>query len=169
MNHMKARELMSHSQPKITRGSISTPAQIRAQANPLNKHSINTTLPSITTHHESISPAPQAPTTQSLASRMKSYESTFDHTLPLTSPIILRLDGHGFSRFTAHFARPFDQRIHLAMTRTSSDLLSYFPVRHTRLHTIRRNHARLPLRRSNLQLARSETVFHCCKLLFRTL
>ena len=58
---------------------------------------------------------------------MKSYESHFDHTLPLGKPIILRLDGHGFSRFTSHFARPFDQRIHLAMARTSSDLLSYFP------------------------------------------
>ncbi|KAK1919982.1 hypothetical protein P3342_002277 [Pyrenophora teres f. teres] len=78
------------------------------------------------------SPTPRTPTEQatstpqSLATRMKSYESAFDHTLP-TTPIILRLDGHGFSRFTSHFVRPFDQRIHLSMTRTSSDLLGYFP------------------------------------------
>jgi tRNA(His) 5'-end guanylyltransferase len=64
---------------------------------------------------------------QSLASRMKSYESHFDHTLPLDKPIILRLDGHGFSRFTSHFARPFDERIHTAMIATCADLLHFFP------------------------------------------
>ncbi|KAF1845490.1 uncharacterized protein K460DRAFT_283147 [Cucurbitaria berberidis CBS 394.84] len=62
-----------------------------------------------------------------LADRMKKYEASFDYTLPLDSPIILRLDGHGFSRFTAHFCRPFDQRIHDAMISTCSDLLSFFP------------------------------------------
>ncbi|CAI9637281.1 unnamed protein product [Alternaria burnsii] len=64
---------------------------------------------------------------QSLASRMKSYESHFDHTLPLNQPIILRLDGHGFSRFTSHFARPFDERIHTAMISACADLLHFFP------------------------------------------
>ncbi|KAL1801601.1 hypothetical protein ACET3X_001943 [Alternaria dauci] len=63
---------------------------------------------------------------QSLASRMKSYESHFDHTLPLNKPIILRLDGHGFSRFTSHFARPFDERINTAMISTCADLLHFF-------------------------------------------
>lgn len=58
---------------------------------------------------------------------MKQYETSFDFTLPLSSPVILRLDGHTFSRFTAHFCRPFDQRIHDAMVSTCSDLLKYFP------------------------------------------
>ncbi|CAO2655974.1 Nn.00g047770.m01.CDS01 [Neocucurbitaria sp. VM-36] len=62
-----------------------------------------------------------------LADRMKSYEAAFDFTLPPNSPIVLRLDGHGFSRFTAHFCRPFDQRIHDAMISTCTDLLSFFP------------------------------------------
>lgn len=62
-----------------------------------------------------------------LADRMKKYEEPFEFTLP-TSPIILRLDGHCFSRFTKHFDRPFDQRIHEAMVATSSDLLKYFPT-----------------------------------------
>lgn len=62
-----------------------------------------------------------------LADRMKQYEATFDYTLPTSSPIILRLDGHGFSRFTAHFCRPFDQRIHDAMMATCADLLHFFP------------------------------------------
>jgi tRNA(His) guanylyltransferase len=62
-----------------------------------------------------------------LADRMKQYEIPFDFTLPLGSPVILRLDGHSFSRFTAPFCRPFDQRIHDAMISTCSDLLKYFP------------------------------------------
>jgi tRNA(His) guanylyltransferase len=62
-----------------------------------------------------------------LADRMKQYEASFNFTLPSDTPIILRLDGHGFSRFTSHFCRPFDQRIHDAMIATCADLLHYFP------------------------------------------
>ena len=62
-----------------------------------------------------------------LAGRMKEYEASFDFTLPVDTPIILRLDGHGFSRFTSSFCRPFDQRIHDAMILTCSELLKYFP------------------------------------------
>lgn len=65
-----------------------------------------------------------------LADRIKQYEAAFDFTLPTSSPVILRLDGHNFSRFTAqpHFRRPFDQRIHDAMINTCSDLLlNFFP------------------------------------------
>ncbi|KAF9700089.1 hypothetical protein EKO04_001256 [Ascochyta lentis] len=65
---------------------------------------------------------------QSLAARMKQYEASFDFTLPLESPVILRLDGHAFSKFTSHFCRPFDQRIHDAMIATCTDLLAYFPT-----------------------------------------
>lgn len=62
-----------------------------------------------------------------LADRMKTYEAAYESTLPHDTPIILRLDGHGFSRFTSHFNRPFDQRIHDAMISTSADLLGFFP------------------------------------------
>ena len=72
-------------------------------------------------------PAPRTDKHLSLAARMKSYEANFDQTLPLDKPIILRLDGHGFSRFTSHFARPFDERIHTAMISTCADLLHFFP------------------------------------------
>jgi tRNA(His) guanylyltransferase len=67
------------------------------------------------------------PPTVPLAERMKTYEAAYEITLPTDTPIILRLDGHGFSRFTSHFNRPFDQRIHDAMTSTSTDLLGFFP------------------------------------------
>ncbi|KAL6707727.1 hypothetical protein ACN47E_003848 [Coniothyrium glycines] len=65
-------------------------------------------------------------TSQTLAARMKSYETPYDTALPPHSTVILRLDGHGFSRFTASFARPFDQRIHDAMIATCKDLLYFF-------------------------------------------
>ncbi|KAF2628776.1 hypothetical protein BU25DRAFT_409810 [Macroventuria anomochaeta] len=69
-------------------------------------------------------PADKAPP---LAARMKQYEACFDFTLPSGSPVVLRLDGHAFSKFTSHFCRPFDQRIHDAMIAACTDLLAYFP------------------------------------------
>ncbi|KAI2602336.1 glycoside hydrolase family 55 protein [Hypoxylon sp. NC1633] len=74
---------------------------------------------------------------QSLADRMKQYEAQFDSTLPASSPIILRLDGHCFSGFTSQpqFRRPFDQRIHDAMIATCSDLLVDFFSRATIAYT----------------------------------
>lgn len=72
-------------------------------------------------------PSSDASQPPSLASRMRTYEASTDHILPTNQLIILRLDGHGFSRFTSRFSRPFDPRIHTAMTRTSSDLLHFFP------------------------------------------
>ncbi|KAI1404444.1 glycoside hydrolase family 55 protein [Hypoxylon fuscum] len=66
----------------------------------------------------------------SLGDRMKQYEAQFESKLPPSSPVVLRLDGHNFSRFTAqpYFRRPFDTHIHNAMISTCSDLiLNYFP------------------------------------------
>jgi len=68
-------------------------------------------------------PADKAPP---LAARMKQYEASFDYTLSSETPIILRLDGHAFSKFTSHFCKPFDQRIHDAMIGACTDLLAYF-------------------------------------------
>jgi tRNA(His) guanylyltransferase len=65
--------------------------------------------------------------TLTLADRMKQYEASFDSTLPQNVPIILRLDGHDFSKFTSHFHKPFDRRIHNAMAATCADLLTFFP------------------------------------------
>jgi tRNA(His) guanylyltransferase len=72
-------------------------------------------------------PGSNTPLKPSLAARMKFYEAPYNTTLTPNHPVILRLDGHAFSRFTSHFARPFDQRIHAAMISTCSALLSFFP------------------------------------------
>jgi tRNA(His) guanylyltransferase len=58
---------------------------------------------------------------------MKSYEAAFDNCLPSGRAAILRLDGHAFSKFTSHFHKPFDQRIHDAMVTVCKDLLRSYP------------------------------------------
>lgn len=45
-----------------------------------------------------------------LGDRMKQYEDTFRHTLPVRMPVIVRLDGRAFHTFTRGFDKPFDQR-----------------------------------------------------------
>ncbi|RTE83985.1 hypothetical protein BHE90_001440 [Fusarium euwallaceae] len=69
------------------------------------------------------------PPSKSLASRMKDYEATAEIRLDPSKPAILRLDGHSFSKFTASFAKPFDERLHTAMVKTCADLLgAYSPA-----------------------------------------
>ncbi|KAJ6576680.1 tRNAHis guanylyltransferase-domain-containing protein [Mycena vulgaris] len=62
----------------------------------------------------------------SLGERMKSYEAATDQQLPANQPALIRIDGHGFSKFTKGFDKPFDERIHTAMAQTAEDLLAYF-------------------------------------------
>ncbi|RSL90439.1 hypothetical protein CEP52_014577 [Fusarium oligoseptatum] len=66
------------------------------------------------------------PPSKSLASRMKDYEATTEIRLDPSKPAILRLDGHSFSKFTASFAKPFDERLHTAMVKTCADLLGAY-------------------------------------------
>ncbi|KAJ6531988.1 tRNAHis guanylyltransferase-domain-containing protein [Mycena capillaripes] len=67
-------------------------------------------------------------TPEPLGERMKRYEAVTDQHLPDDQPALIRIDGHGFSKFTRGFEQPFDVRIHDAMTRTAEDLLGYFPA-----------------------------------------
>ena len=48
-----------------------------------------------------------------LSERMRQYEDNFDYTLTARLPILMRLDGRGFSRFTKfdHCHKPFDDRL----------------------------------------------------------
>ncbi len=58
---------------------------------------------------------------------MKAYEQAFDHRLPPGLPIVLRLDGNSFSKFTkkAGFAKPFDERMQRPMVAATSAVLEY--------------------------------------------
>ena len=54
--------------------------------------------------------------TTTLGDRMKQYEKVNTRILDPNQPIIIRLDGKGFSKFTKKFNKPFDIDFHSAMT-----------------------------------------------------
>jgi tRNA(His) guanylyltransferase len=60
-----------------------------------------------------------------LGDRMKAYEAEYQHYLD-KKPTIVRLDGHGFSKFTASFDQPYDERFHTCMMETCKDLMRKF-------------------------------------------
>lgn len=51
----------------------------------------------------------------SLGDRMKAYERAFDAAMPLRMPVVVRVDGRAFHTYTRGLARPFDERLMLAM------------------------------------------------------
>ena len=53
--------------------------------------------------------------TDSLEVRMKSYESLGEFRLMFGLPLIARLDGHNFNKFTKNLAKPFDKRLSTLM------------------------------------------------------
>lgn len=69
---------------------------------------------------------------KSLGDRMKVYEATpYEHidgayVVPNDRPIVARIDGHCFSKFTKGFEKPYDERFACAMIQTASDLLQKF-------------------------------------------
>jgi tRNA(His) 5'-end guanylyltransferase len=58
---------------------------------------------------------------------MKGYEAASDYTLVNRLPVILRLDGNSFSKFTKQrkFEKPFDQNFTNAMWETAKAVLKY--------------------------------------------
>lgn len=65
-------------------------------------------------------------TKDAMGSRMKEYEAATQSYLQPNQPIMMRLDGHTFSKFTRGFKKPYDPRLHEAMVQTTCDLLGYF-------------------------------------------
>jgi len=62
----------------------------------------------------------------SLGDRMKQYEAEMQRYLDRSLPFLVRLDGHGFSKFTRGFRKPFDDRIQCAMALAARDLMHEF-------------------------------------------
>lgn len=62
-----------------------------------------------------------------LAARFKAYESTSEQLLPARLPVILRMDGHAFSKLTERedFDKPFDERFLEAMHAAATDVLEF--------------------------------------------
>ena len=65
--------------------------------------------------------------TDSFGDRMKGYEAASDHKLPNRLPVILRLDGNSFSKFTKQmaFKKPFDEVFTSAMWEAAKAVLKY--------------------------------------------
>jgi tRNA(His) guanylyltransferase len=64
---------------------------------------------------------------RALGSRIKQIEQSVDHIVG-KGPLVVRLDGVGFSRFTKGIHKPFDVRFAAAMESTAKDLLERFPA-----------------------------------------
>lgn len=57
-----------------------------------------------------------------LGNELKAIEKSFESTLPLQTPVIMRLDGKAFHTFTRGFEKPFSHCIHNAMVEAASVL-----------------------------------------------
>ncbi|KAL6070841.1 Thg1 domain-containing protein [Balamuthia mandrillaris] len=68
---------------------------------------------------------------KNLGDRMKEHEKMVSSTgrIDPSTPYVIRLDGHKFSKFTKAFKRPYDERIHIAMIETAKELLTTFNPR----------------------------------------
>lgn len=58
-----------------------------------------------------------------LGDRMKSYEQADERRLPNELPMVARIDGRGFSKFTKGFEKPFDKTLTFAMDRATMALV----------------------------------------------
>ena len=62
----------------------------------------------------------------SLGDRLKGYETQTETTLPMNDYLVVRLDGHKFSKFTKGLTKPFDTNFNLAMRKTVEILMKEF-------------------------------------------
>lgn len=60
---------------------------------------------------------------EELGDRMKSYEKIYQKFIPNNKHMMVRLDGHKFSKFTKKLEKPFDNSFHRAMVDTTKDLV----------------------------------------------
>lgn len=58
-----------------------------------------------------------------LGDRMKSYENVFNISLPIRTPLIMRLDGRSFHRLTRYAEKPFDMKFIGSMQQTCRKLM----------------------------------------------
>ena len=61
-----------------------------------------------------------------LGTRIKKYEKESEYIIPYSNYIIVRVDGHKFSKFTKGFKKPFDSIIVETMENTAKDLFVEF-------------------------------------------
>ena len=65
-------------------------------------------------------------TFETLGDRLKDYEAKWERSIDVNEHIVIRIDGHKFSKFTKGFKRPYDEILSRAMEQTTKDLLKEF-------------------------------------------
>ena len=63
---------------------------------------------------------------QTLGDRCKEYEESTEQRINKEDYIVIRLDGHGFSKYTKKFIRPFDSTFSKAMQKVTIELCKEF-------------------------------------------
>ena len=63
---------------------------------------------------------------ETLADRIKRYEKESEYIIPNNKHLIIRIDGHKFSKFTKGLNKPFDEIFTKAMVKTTMDLVERF-------------------------------------------
>lgn len=61
-----------------------------------------------------------------LGTRLKGYEREFETTIDPNMHLVIRIDGHKFSKYTKGFKKPYDPILSKAMELTTMDLLEKF-------------------------------------------
>lgn len=64
-----------------------------------------------------------------LGDRMKAYEETFRHVLPVRMPAIIRLDGKVFHSLTRKCERPFDTKLRDTIVYAAAAIMEEIPAR----------------------------------------
>lgn len=64
--------------------------------------------------------------TVDLGTRIKGYEKEGEKRIPYDEYIIVRIDGHKFSKFTKGFKKPYDKILSVSMENTTKDLVEEF-------------------------------------------
>jgi len=65
-------------------------------------------------------------TFETLGDRLKFYESRWEESISAKDHIVIRIDGHKFSKYTKGFKRPFDEILSKAMEQTTTELVKEF-------------------------------------------
>ena len=64
-----------------------------------------------------------------LDDRFNKYQDIYDHKIPEEHCFCIRLDGHGFSKFTKGFEKPYDKFFSMAMVYSTADAIKEFSAR----------------------------------------
>jgi len=57
---------------------------------------------------------------------MKGFESKGRSYVDPSKPMVIRIDGHCFSKFTRGLRKPYEEWLHIAMVRTTAKLVKDF-------------------------------------------